>query len=145
MNNPRPIHPDFQALLDFKDQGLISLFTDLRQYILELYPDSNELLYHTHALTAVFSISDKLSDAFCMLPIYSNHMNLGFNKGTLLEDPYKLLTGTGNLIRHIDVKDASDYRNPKVEALILAAIDFAIKDMDKATKSTAKTISKIKK
>lgn len=145
MNNPRPIHPDFQALLDFKDQGLISLFTDLRQYILELYPDSNELLYHTHALTAVFSISDKLSDAFCMLPIYSNHLNLGFNKGTLLEDPYKLLTGTGNLIRHIDVKDASDYRNPKVEALILAAIDFAIKDMDKATKSTAKTISKIKK
>lgn len=145
MNNPRPIHPDFQALLDFKDQGLISLFTDLRQYILELYPDSNELLYHTHALTAVFSISDKLSDAFCMLPIYSNHLNLGFNKGTLLKDPYKLLTGTGNLIRHIDVKDTSDYRNPKVEALILAAIDFAIKDMDKATKSTAKTISKIKK
>ena len=143
MNNPRPIHPDFQALLDFKDQGLISLFTDLRQYILELYPDSNELLYHTHALTAVFSISDKLSDAFCMLPIYSNHLNLGFNKGTLLEDPYKLLTGTGNLIRHIDVKDASDYRNPKVEALILAAIDFAIKDMEKPTKSKGKIISKI--
>ena len=65
MNNPRPIHPDFQALLDFKDQGLIGLVTDLRQYILALYPDSNELLYHTHALTAVFSISDKLSDAFC--------------------------------------------------------------------------------
>lgn len=145
MNNPRPIHPDFQVLLDFKNQGLIDLFTDLRQYILELYPDSNELLYHTHALTAVFSISDKLSDAFCMLPIYTNHLNLGFNKGTLLKDPYKLLTGTGNLIRHIDVKDASDYRNPKVEALILEAIDFAIKDMDKATKSKAKTISKIKK
>ena len=144
MNHPRPIHPDFQALLDFKNQGLISLFTDLRQYILELYPDSNELLYHTHALTAVFSISDKLSDAFCMLPIYSNHLNLGFNKGTLLKDPHKLLTGTGNLIRHIDVKDASDYRNPKVEALILEAIDFAIKDMDKVTKSIAKTISKIK-
>lgn len=145
MNNSRPIHPDFQSLLDFKDQGLIGLFTDLRQYILELYPDSNEILYHTHALTAVFSISDKLSDAFCMLPIYSNHLNLGFNKGTLLKDPHKLLTGTGNLIRHIDVKVASDYRNPKVEALILEAIDFAIKDMDKATKSIARTISKIKK
>lgn len=145
MSDPRPIHPDFQTLLDFKNQALIALFTDLRQYILELYPDSNELLYHTHALTAVFSISDKLSDAFCMLPIYSNHLNLGFNKGTLLKDPHKLLTGTGNLIRHIDVKEASDYRNSQVEALILEAIDFAIKDMDKATKSIAKTISKIKK
>ncbi len=141
---PRPLHPDFQKLLDNKYQDIIDLFVDLRQYILELYPDSNELLYHTHALTAVFSISDKLSDAFCMLPIYSNHMNLGFNKGTLLKDPDKLLTGTGNLIRHIDVSKPSDYKNPKVKALINEAIAFAIKDMDKPTKSIGKTISKIK-
>lgn len=145
MKNLRPIHPDFQFLLSFKNQELIDLFTDLREYILELYPDCNELLYHTHALTAVFSISDKLSDAFCMLPIYTNHVNLGFNKGTLLKDPNKLLTGTGNLIRHIDVKHASDYRNPMVKALIQKAIDFAIKDIDRPTKSIGRTISKIKK
>jgi hypothetical protein len=131
--------------LEFKDQEIIDLFTDLREYILALYPDSNELVYHTHALTAVFSISDKLSDAFCMLPIYTNHLNLGFNKGTLLKDPNKLLTGTGNLIRHVDVKKTSDYRNPKVKALIQEAIEFANKDMDKPTKSIGQTISKIKK
>jgi hypothetical protein len=141
----RPIHPDFQFLLEFKDQEIIDLFTDLREYILALYPDSNELVYHTHALTAVFSISDKLSDAFCMLPIYTNHLNLGFNKGTLLKDPNKLLTGTGNLIRHVDVKKTSDYRNSKVKALIQEAIDFANKDMDKPTKSIGQKISKIKK
>jgi hypothetical protein len=145
MKSSRPIEPDFEFLLDFKDQQLIDLFKDLRTYILDLYPDCNELLYHTHALTAVFSISDKLSDAFCMLPIYTKHLNLGFNKGTLLKDPHKLLTGTGNLIRHIDVSKESDYRNPEVKALILEAITFAINDMDKPTKSIAKTISKIKK
>lgn len=145
MKTSRPIHPDFQFLLDFKDQEVIALFTDLREYILELYPDCNELVYHTHALTAVFSISDKLSDAFCMLPIYTNHLNLGFNKGTLLKDPDNLLTGTGNLIRHIDVKKSADYRNPKVKALIQEAIEFAIKDMDKPTKSIGATISKIRK
>jgi hypothetical protein len=145
MTNTRPIHPDFQFFLDFKSQNVIDLFRDLRQYILELYPDSNELLYRTHALTAVFSISDKLSDAFCMLPIYTDHLNLGFNKGTLLKDPNNLLTGTGNLIRHIDIKGRKDYRNPKVKALIKEAIGFAIKDMDKPAKSVGKTISKIKK
>jgi hypothetical protein len=145
MKTSRPIHPDFQFLLDFKEQEVIDLYKDMREYILELHPDCNELVYHTHALTAVFSISDKLSDAFCMLPIYTNHLNLGFNKGTLLKDPNKLLTGTGTLIRHIDVKKTSDYRNPKVKALIKEAIDFAIKDMDKPTKSIGKTISKIKK
>lgn len=145
MKTARPIHPDFGLLLEQKEQALIDLFCDLRSYILELYPDSNEMLYHTHALTAVFSISDKLSDAFCMLPIYTNHLNLGFNKGTLLKDPHQLLTGTGNLIRHIDVKKPADYRNPKVKALIKEAIDFAIKDMAKPTKVKGMTISKIKR
>lgn len=145
MKVSRPIHPDFQFFLEFKDREVIDLFIDLREYILELYPECNELVYHTHALTSVFSISDKLSDAFCMLPIYTNHVNLGFNKGTLLKDPNKLLTGTGNLIRHIDVKKPTDYRNAKVKALIQDAINFAIKDMDKPTKSIGKTISKIKK
>jgi hypothetical protein len=141
----RKIHPDFNRLLLYKEQNLIDLFTDLRMYILELYPDSNEILYHTHALTAVFSISDSLADAFCMLPVYTSHVNLGFNKGTLIHDPQRLLTGTGKLIRHIPVETPKDYRNTKVKALIRSAIDFAIEDMDKPTKSIGKTISKIKK
>lgn len=144
MKKSRPIHPDFLFLLDFKEKKVIELFKDLREFILEIYPDSNELLYHTHALTTVFSISDKLSDAFCMLPIYTNHLNLGFNKGTLLNDPHKLLTGTGNLIRHIPVDTSKDYRNKKVKELINTAIEFAIKDMDKPTKSIGMSISKIK-
>ena len=144
MTKLRPIHPDFLFLLDFKEKKVIELFKDLRKFILEIYPDSNELLYHTHALTTVFSISDKLSDAFCMLPIYTNHLNLGFNKGTLLNDPHKLLTGTGNLIRHIPVDTEKDYRNKKVKDLLKTAVDFAIKDIDKPIKSTGKTISKIK-
>jgi hypothetical protein len=145
MRTTRPIHKDFEKLLIRKDQKLINLFTDLRSFILELYPESNELIYHTHALTSVFSISDKLSDAFCMIPIYTKHLNLGFNKGTLLNDSNKLLTGTGNLIRHIDVNQIKDYRNPKVKALIKEAFDFAISNMDKPSKVNSTTISKIKK
>lgn len=144
MKNSRPIHPDFQFLLDYKDPHIIEIFISLRQFIIDLYPDCNELLYHTHALTAVFSVSEKLSDAYCMIPIYTNHLNLGFNKGTLLKDPDKLLTGTGNLIRHIDIKKPGDYRNSKVKALLHEAIDFAVNGMDKPAGTTGKTISKIK-
>jgi len=144
MTKIRPIHPDFQTLLDLKEPSLIDLFRDLRAFLLELYPDGVELLYHTHALTAVFSVSEKLSDAYCMLPIYSNHVNLGFNKGTALEDPHQLLTGTGKWIRHIDVNQPSDYRNPQVKALIEEAIEFSLNDLDKPPKSKGVTISKIK-
>ena len=140
----RAIHPDFQLLLALKDAALSDLFCDLRQYILAMYPESNELLYHTHALSSVFSISEKVSDAFCMIPIYTNHFNLGFNKGTLLEDPHQLLKGTGKWIRHIPISAPEDYRNDKVKALIQEAIQFAIHDMDKPSSSLGKTISKIK-
>lgn len=141
----RPLHPDFKALLDLKSAQVIELFCDARNYILELHPASNELLYHTHALTAVFSVSDKLQDAFCMLPVYTNHFNLGFNRGTLLKDPHQLLTGTGNLMRHIAINTRTDYRNARVKALLKEAIDFAVKDREKPSKLSGTTISKIKK
>ena len=144
MNSIRIIHPDFEKFLQLKPQECIDLYTDLRNYVLELYPDANELVYHTHALTSVFSISEKLSDAFCMIPIYTKHLNFGFNKGTLLDDPNKLLTGTGKLIRHISVESNADYRNEAVKKLILSAIGLSISDMKKPSKIIGKTISKIK-
>jgi hypothetical protein len=52
--------------------------------------------------------------------------------------------GNGNLIRHIPINAITDYNNKKVKDLIKESIDFAIKDMDKPTKSVGLTISKIK-
>lgn len=140
----RSLDPKFIKLLDLKDPNLIKTFHDLRDFIIGIYPDCNELLYHTHALTSVFSLSDKLTDAYCMIPIYTNHLNLGFNKGTLLKDENKLLTGTGKLIRHIPIQTEVDYRNSHVEKLIITAVEFAKKDLDKPTKSIGKVISKLK-
>ena len=139
------IHPDFRYWLDMKEPSLIDLYKELRLFVLEMYPKCNELLYHTHALTSVYTISDKLSDGFCMIPIYSYHLNLGFHKGTLLYDPENLLQGTGKLIRHIPILKKEDFQSNSVKALIQSAIDFAIEDMDRKTSSEGMSISKIKK
>ena len=145
MSNTRTVHPDFHHFLSLKEPSLVDLFLDLRSFMFEIYPESNELLYHTHALTAVFSISEKLSDAFCHIPIYSNHLNLGFNQGTLLDDPNQLLQGTGKVIRHIPITKSEDYRNDQVKTLVQTAIDYTLAHMDKPAKKTGQTISKIKK
>ena len=108
-------------------------------------PECNELLYHTHALTSLYSVSEKMGDAFCMIPIYTAHLNLGFNKGALLDDPDQLLQGTGKLIRHIPIKSSTDFRNKNVKSLIKNAIEFAVSDISKPPKTTSQTISKIKK
>lgn len=144
MNSIRAIHPDFEHFLQLKPKACIDLFIDVRNFVLELHPEANELLYHTHALTVAFSISDKLSDGFCMIPIYSKHLNLGFHKGTLLDDPSEVLQGTGKLIRHIPITRQTDYRNAIVETLLKNAIEFSISDIKKPSQITSKTISKIK-
>ena len=141
----RDIHQYFLSVLKYKDQELIDLYIDLRAYILSMYPKSNEMLYHTHALTSVYSITEKLGDAFIMLPIYTNHLNLGFNKGTLLEDTHGLLQGTGKLIRHISITKPSDCRNENTTQLIASAIDFALNDTNSRNHKTGLTLSKIKK
>ena len=145
MDKSRPIHPHFQHFLDFKDSELIELYTDLRQFMFSICPDANELLYHTHALTSGYSLSDRVSETFCLIPIYTKHLNLGFRKGTLLDDPTGLLKGTGKLMRHIPITAKSDYRNnQEVEALIRRSIQFEIEEMDMAKKKEGLTISKIK-
>ena len=143
MKEERPIHSDFQQFLDFKSKKVIDIYKDLRSYIFEICPDCNEILYHTHALTSVYSMSEKLSDAFCMLPIYTNHVNLGFNKGILLQDKKNLLKGTGKLIRHINIDKLGAYRNNDVRQLIKEAIKIANADL-KGYASKRLTISKIK-
>ncbi len=138
------IHPDFLKHLKHKEQSLIDLYLNLRAFILEIHPQSNELLYHTHALTSLYSVSEKMGDGFCMIPMYTNHLNLGFNKGTVINDPKKVLQGTGKWIRHIPIKAISDYRNKVVEGLIKSAIDLAIEDSTAKTMNQGLIISKIK-
>jgi len=142
--NKNTIHPDFLKHLKHKEQPLIDLYLDLRALIFEIHPLSNELLYHTHALTSLYSVSEKMGDGFCMIPIYTNHLNLGFNKGTVIHDPKKLLQGTGKWIRHIPISNKSDYRNKDVEDLIKSAIDLAIEDTTAKTINQGLIFSKIK-
>ena len=144
MSKTREIHPDFQDHLKHKEPSLIDLYTDLREFILEIHPLSNELLYHTHALTSLYSVSEKMSDGFCMIPIYTNHFNLGFNKGSIFNDPKNLLQGTGKWIRHIPINSTNDYRNKGVETLIKFAIDLALNDTTAKKINSRLTISKIK-
>jgi hypothetical protein len=140
----RPIHPAFQNLLNHKDESLIMLYHQVRKIILDIHPEANELLYYTHALTSVYSITEKMGDGFCHIPIYTNHLNLGFNKGSLLKDPKELLEGTGKFIRHIPIRELSDLESTGVKKLIETAVAFSIADVDGDSYSTGLTINKIK-
>lgn len=141
---PPKIHKDFNGLLKQKDRKLQELFKALRALMYEIYPEANEICYHTHALTTVYSLSEKLSDAFCHIPIYTEHLNLGFNFGTSLEDPNKLLQGTGKSIRHVPIKGLKELDRLELKILIADAVAYSMTKMKKPSKVKGQVISKIK-
>lgn len=140
----RPIHPDFRQYLERKDAPLRELYEQARNLVLEIFPEANELLYHTHALTSVYTPTLKMGNGFIHIPVYSNHLNLGFNSGAHLPDPQKLLIGTGKSIRHIPVSVISDIDNKAGRELIHAAIQYSFDHLTEKDLAIGQTISKIK-
>lgn len=142
--DPDRIHPDFERILSDKPVPMQFLYKDIRRSVLQACPTCNELLYHTHALSSVYSLSDKLKYAFCHIPVYGNHINLGFNFGADLDDPHGILSGSGKKIRHVSIRESSDLSHPAIVRLIKDAVLLAESQLDGARKIEAQLISKIK-
>lgn len=141
--DPDRIHPDFEKILSDKPLAMQVLYREIRKLVLQACPTCNELLYHTHALSSVYSLSDKLKHAFCHIPVYSNHINLGFNMGADLNDPDGILSGSGKKIRHTSIRESSDLSHPAIARLLADAVLLAERHLDGPRKIEAQVISKI--
>jgi uncharacterized protein DUF1801 len=112
-------------LLEGRRPDLIALCLCLRDWIAEQYPKSHLLLYDGYATSVVFSSTTKLGGAFAHIAVYKKHLNLGFNQGTLLEDPDGLLKGTGKLIRHLRVENWESFPEEPVARLLAQAFTLS--------------------
>jgi hypothetical protein len=120
---PRP--PDRRLLnyLAAYDPHVANLFLALREIVLEEAPAAIESISMGYALAIGFSFTGKpLKDGFCHIVACKSWVNLGFNRGTLLADPAKILLGTGKLIRHITFRSHDDLERPVVRRYLQAAI-----------------------
>jgi len=94
----------------------------LRNFVWDLYPDSNELIYDNYnALAVGYSPSDRAGDVFCSFAVYSKHVNFGFNRGSEIADPDKILNGEGSLYRHITVHNINDFPEAYIKTLLAEA------------------------
>ena len=119
--------PSDSKLLDYLapyDPHVSRLALAARQVVLEEAPEAIESFFSGYAVTIAFSFTGKpLKDGFCNVVAYTNHVNLGFNRGTLLPDPNHVLTGTGKLIRHLPIHSERDLDRPFLRRYIQAAIE----------------------
>lgn len=125
----RQASPQLLDMLDSYDPALAELALEAREAIMRRAEDCWELIYHTYALSTAFSLSEHLKDAFCHVAVYRKHVNLGFNRGTELEDPAQLLRGSGRLIRHVRLGAGVNPDAGPLGELIDKAINHALRRM----------------
>ena len=123
MSHDEEVEMALARMLGDRPDELSELVLGIRRAIVELAPGCSELLYHTYAVSNVFTFTGKLGQAFIHIAAYAAHVNLGFNFGARLDDPESLLDGTGKLIRHIRIDDLRTLQVAGVRSLMHQAIE----------------------
>ena len=63
----------------------------------------------------------KMSEHFCYIAPFKQHLNLGFFYGAHLPDPEHLLEGKGADLRHVKIRNAADLEDPALRQLVESA------------------------
>jgi len=100
---------NIQALAE---AGHVFLCKQLKNII--VYPDPPNLIAYGYAKT--------YKDTICTLILSKNEIKMGFYKGSELEDPTSLLTGSGKVHKYVTIQKTSDLKNPHLKVLINKAV-----------------------
>jgi len=118
----------------------------LRDFVWDLYPKSNELIYDNYnALAVGWSPTDRVGHTFCSIAVGRTSMNIhfGFYWGSEIGDPEKKLLGKGNQYRYILVKNKADFPKNYITKLMKEAFANSLaKVKDKKQLCEGLTITK---
>jgi hypothetical protein len=91
-----------------------------------LLPCAIEMVYDNYnALAIGFGPSERASEAVFSLAVFPRWVTLCFLQGAKIPDPERILSGSGNQVRHIRLTDPAFLLSPAVRRLMLAALDRA--------------------
>lgn len=123
MSHADEVEGRFLEELASRPDDIVDLAMMTRRAVAKTASGCSEILYHTHAVSLVFSFTGKLGQAFIHIAVYEKTVNLGFNQGTSLEDEAGLLEGTGKSIRHVPITSAATLRKKGVKVLVREAVE----------------------
>ena len=135
-------NPELKKFLSSYDKSIQKLTIELRNFIVKLVPEANELIWDNYNAVAIaYSKSKKLKDAFCHIAVYSKHVNFGFNRGVELTPRELKLNGKGKLIRHLSVQSFEEFPKEEIEKMIYEAVGLSEKLNPDLVNSSDKPLS----
>lgn len=109
-------------LMRDRKEEVVKIALAARKAVLKAAGKCSEIIYETYCISNAFTFTGKQGQGFIHIATYAGHVNLGFDRGTELDDPDGKLTGTGKLIRHIRLNSVADLRDESVIHLIEQAV-----------------------
>jgi hypothetical protein len=106
------------------NSNIQSIVLWLRDFVWDLYPHTNELIYDNYnALAFGWSPTDRVGHTFCSIAVgrTSKNIHFGFYWGSQISDPKKMLLGQGNQYRYILVKSKEEFPKAYIQKLIKEA------------------------
>ena len=123
---PPPTSEYLKFLAPFGPE-ITALALAVRKLVLGEAKGAVELVYDAYnAVASGYTFTGRPSDACVHIAVYARWVNLGFHRGSQLQDPEKRLQGSGNWIRHIRITSKEDLKDPAIRAFVKAAIESAI-------------------
>jgi hypothetical protein len=105
------------------DPTVAKTIRSCRSALRKRLPTANEIVYDNYNFFVIgYSSTERPSDCIVSLAAGANGVGLSFYYGSTLPDPHKILLGSGSQNRFVRLPTAKTLADPKVEALIKAAI-----------------------
>ena len=93
------------------DEEKFLILQTLREIVFSIYPKTSERLMYGGIM---FSLEDDFGGLF----VRKNHVSFEFGSGIHMNDPFKMLEGSGKFRRHLKIRSLSDIEDKKVDFFV---------------------------
>jgi hypothetical protein len=126
------------------DPEIRSLALGLRTLVHEEMAPCHEYIFAMRSkVVLLYGATERvIDDGICHINVFVRQVNLGFSRGTELEDLGGVLQGTGKAMRHITLKVSIDLRRPEIRSFLRKARRHA--GLARRQRSAARVVTRVK-
>ena len=111
----------FEEMVADSPKPIRELALASRALIFDVLPQTVEVVWPQQRTAGYGTGPKKMTEQFCWLAPYQEHVVFGFYYATELPAPEGLLEGTGGLMRHAKIRTHADLENPALRRLVEVA------------------------
>lgn len=105
------------------NETVVHRMLKLRQLIISIFPEITEQLDMPARMIA-YCYGQKNADLICVLIPSKKGIKLGFNRGVMLNDPHRLLKGSGKISRYVEINSNEIIDSIEIKNLLLESLSL---------------------